>query len=101
MVEVTQADREAAGNLADLICGCANREQHRRDVAAVLDYRATVLRSLADNPAMVERVAKNMKRQMENEDENTPSSIQRDKGLIWLEGWFDMEAVLRAVGGGE
>lgn len=68
---------------------------------AFAQHRTNALRALADDPAMVERVVQNMKQQMENEDENTPSSIQRGKGLVWLEGWFDMAAVLRAIGGVE
>ena len=37
-----------------------------------------------------------LKQMDEQADDNTPSSIQRDKGLVWLEGWFDLAAALRA-----
>jgi len=38
---ITQADE-----LADAICGCANREQHRRDVALIEAYREAAVAEL-------------------------------------------------------
>lgn len=35
--------RKFAGELATQICGCANRDQHRRDVALILAYRDAAL----------------------------------------------------------
>lgn len=35
-----------------------------------------------------------LKQMDEQADDNTPSSIQRDRGLVWLEGWFDLAAAL-------
>jgi len=40
MVEVTPKMRADAEALADRICGCANREQHRADVKAILGVMA-------------------------------------------------------------
>ena len=39
MVEVTQEVRAAADTLAHRICGCATTEQHKADIAAILEYR--------------------------------------------------------------
>ena len=48
----------------------------------------------------VEKVARALKAQMEEQmDDITPSSIQREKGLVWLEGWFDLKAALDAARG--
>lgn len=48
--------------------------------------------------AEVERVERELDRQMDQQaDDTTPSSIQRDKGLIWLEGWFDIPAAIAAL----
>ena len=33
---------------------------------------------------------------MQDQDENLPSSIARERGLVWLEGWFDLSAALSA-----
>jgi lambda repressor-like predicted transcriptional regulator len=33
----------AAATLANELCGCATREQHKRDIAAVLAYRAAAV----------------------------------------------------------
>ena len=40
MIEVTPKMRADAEALADRICGCANREQHRADVKAILEVMA-------------------------------------------------------------
>ena len=46
----------------------------------------------------VEAVANVLRYQMDMQaDDNTPSSIQRDNGLIWLEGWFDLSAAIAAL----
>jgi hypothetical protein len=38
---------------------------------------------------------------MENEEAQAlPSSMQQEKGLVWLEGWFDLRAALTASGVG-
>jgi hypothetical protein len=37
-MKVEQTDRDAAFNLAVQICGCANDEQRKSDVAALLAY---------------------------------------------------------------
>lgn len=39
MVEVTQAQRVEAENLAKAICGCSTMEQHRADTKLLLGYR--------------------------------------------------------------
>ena len=39
MVEATQEARAAADTLAHRICGCATTEQHKADIAAILEYR--------------------------------------------------------------
>ena len=57
MVEVTQEVRAAADTLAHRICGCATTEQHKADIAAILEYRqaafnagrASVLAELESN----------------------------------------------------
>lgn len=41
------------------------------------------------------RLQKALEAQMCDDDFNIPSSVQRDKGLVWLEGWFDVGAALR------
>ncbi len=46
---------------------------------------------------MIEKVARSLTDQMEDQDEALPSSIQRDKGLVWLEGWFDIKAAIQAM----
>lgn len=47
----------------------------------------------------LERLAKaNLEAQMEAQaDDTTPSSVQRDKGLVWLEGWFDLASMIEAL----
>ena len=35
-----------------------------------------------------------LERQMEAQDEYLPSSIARERGLVWLDGWFDLGAAL-------
>ncbi len=103
MVEVTQADREAR-------CQHGTRWPHQCDecdddnlkphnlIARIeeLQGRINVLRSLADEPAMVERVARGMC--VFNGDD--PNSIYDDKPMwVW---WFDeARAALRAIGGVE
>lgn len=48
----------------------------------------------------VERVAAELQSQMERRaDDDTPTSICREKGLIWLEGWFDIPAAINAMSG--
>ncbi len=50
-----------------------------------------------ESEAMVERVARELAAQMEAQaDDTTPSSIQREKGLIWFDGWLDLRAVIAA-----
>lgn len=47
---------------------------------------------------LVERCREELKRQMEAQaDDTTPSSIQRAKGLVWLDGWFDLTAIIPIV----
>jgi hypothetical protein len=47
---------------------------------------------------MMEAIRKALEEQMEQQaDDTTPSSIQRDKGLVWLEGWFDLSVVSQAA----
>jgi len=49
--------------------------------------------------AAMERLTFALDQQMEwQSDDDTPSSVQRDKGLVWLEGWFDLPAALAAAG---
>jgi len=46
----------------------------------------------------VETVARALNSQMEAQaDDLTPSSVQREKGLFWLEGWFDLKAAISAL----
>lgn len=56
---------------------------------------------LAARPApaedAVERVAKVLTEQMEEQDEHLPSSLARERGLVWLDGWFDLRAALAAM----
>lgn len=35
--------------------------------------------------------------QMESQDETTPSSVQRQNGKTWIEGWFDLPAMFTAM----
>ena len=43
-------------------------------------------------------IVKHLEAQMEAQaDDTTPSSIQRAKGLVWLEGWFDLSAAVRSA----
>lgn len=45
---------------------------------------------------MSEAIKNELIRQMEMQTEDmTPSSIQREKGLVWLEGWFDLDKALQ------
>lgn len=47
---------------------------------------------------LVERCYQELDRQMEAQaDDTTPSSIQRQRGLVWLEGWFDLAAIIPIV----
>ena len=39
MVEATQEVHHEADTLAHRICGCATTEQHKADIAAILEYR--------------------------------------------------------------
>lgn len=49
---------------------------------------------------MSEAIKNELIRQMEMQaDDMTPSSIQREKGLVWLEGWFDLDGLVDAVRG--
>lgn len=88
MVEVTQADKAEAirywGNDNPPIELQAAFARHR---IAVLEEAAASLRS-------------NLLLQMEErDDDDTPSSIQRGKGLVWLDGWFDLAAAIRVLKG--
>ncbi len=48
------------------------------------------------DPDLCERVARALTEQMECQaDDTTPSSIQRNKGMVWLEGWFDIPAAIK------
>lgn len=52
----------------------------------------------------VKAVAKALAAQMDAQtdaDCMVPSSIQRGKGLVWLEGWFDLAAAMPAASEGE
>lgn len=50
------------------------------------------------DPKLIEDVARALREQMETwADDFTPSSVMRDKGLIWLEGWFDLSAALSPI----
>lgn len=41
-----------------------------------------------------------LEKQMENEEvQNLPSSLCRERGLVWLEGWFDFHAALNTTAG--
>ena len=107
MVEVTQADREAAADVLDEVCSLIEHNGIGQ-VADLIrdgeyDEHPCVQRIAAHRIAERERCARvnceALKAQMEAQaDDTTPSSIQREKGLVWLEGWFDMKAALRAIG---
>jgi hypothetical protein len=45
----------------------------------------------------IERVELALREQMEEQDETLPSSIARERGLVWLEGWFDLERAILAM----
>lgn len=106
MVEVTQADREAAASALDMNPNSMTWERltaaHRtptqiwqanRVAQAFATYR------IAERERCARVNCEALKAQMEaQDDDTTPSSIQREKGLVWLEGWFDMKAALRAIG---
>lgn len=79
------------------------RDQLAGDDLAILvsNNLSTILAALArqePDAGAVERVASELTRQMEelpeNRDEHFPSSLARDRGLVWLEGWFDLRAAL-------
>ncbi len=68
-------------------------------VALVNAYRSGDL-VLIDREGMRERGKLALEAQMEAmDDETIPSSIHRDKGLVWLEGWFDLDAAIAAIMG--
>ena len=100
----------SAGDLfaGDCLVGDCGAWQDTDDNAAAIVLAVNTLRqpgalellALLNGPddATVERVARNLNEQMEAEqDEYTPSSVQRERGLIWLSGWFDLRAALAAV----
>jgi hypothetical protein len=45
---------------------------------------------------MAGEVYKALEQQMEVQDEYLLSSLTRERGLVWLEGWFDLDAALAA-----
>jgi hypothetical protein len=45
-------------------------------------------------PASAGVLVEALEAQMEAQDENLPSSIARERGLVWLEGWFDFNSAL-------
>jgi hypothetical protein len=43
-----------------------------------------------------EKLREALEKQIEGQDEMLPNSIARERGLVWLEGWFDLPAALGA-----
>ena len=109
MVEVTQADREATADVLDEVCSFTDHNGIGQvaDLIRDGDYdeHPCVQRIAAHRIAERERCAwvnyDALKAQMEAQaDDTTPSSIHRGKGLVWLEGWFDLSAA-QAIRSGE
>ena len=49
---------------------------------------------------LIEKIARTLEAQMETQaDDTTPSSIHRQQGRVWLDGWFDLSAALTAIMG--
>ena len=98
---------------AAAIAARAQYESGQADLKAMLSASQEYLAALETefllgnlvhiNPeGMRERVKLALEAQMEAmDDETIPSSIQRDKGLVWLEGWFDLDAAIAAILVGE
>lgn len=82
---------------ADFMQGCRLENDtaptHWQPLPAAPDHivEPTVMVPATDVAALVEALQAQME---EQSDDITPSSVQRDKGLVWLEGWFDISAAL-------
>lgn len=95
MAEVTQADREAwiayedfDGAYADKI-----RRGEQDTVAGLVAF--ALHRTEAVKP-LVEALTAALERQMQAY-QGSLDPLQRDGGLVWLEGWFDIGTALRSV----
>lgn len=78
---ITDADREAAEMLAIQICGCANKAQRKRDIAAILEYRIASTEALT---AEVERLKDAVEAQMaEKHKEAAEAKLWFDKAQEW------------------
>ena len=80
-MNITDADREAAFSLAVEICGCANDEQRKRDIAAILAYgEAHRLRAVKDT---LEAAAKVVESGMFNSrGQAQPSLVAKLRAMI-------------------
>lgn len=104
MVEVTQADREAAARLVSkmgdtiraLNITCGNLDD-APEVQAFARHRINALRSLADDQAMVEQAARAMCR----EGGFDPNEIMPNDGQRWRYYVPAVQAALRAIGSGQ
>ena len=88
--------------LVDMGCGevswTAEREPDGEAPLEAVEYVRLAARPAPAEDA-VERVARALLAQlMEDQDEGLPSSVARDRGLVWLDGWFDLRAALSAAG---
>jgi hypothetical protein len=78
------------------------RWSHNDWIGDIIAYAVTPERAPsppAKSPTdAVEAVALVLAAQMEAQsDDTTPSSMMRANGLVWLEGWFNLEAALAAA----
>ena len=72
--EATQEARAAADTLAHRICGCATTEQHKADIAAILEYR---------------QAAFNAGRASVLAELESPTEAMVEAGLDWQDGSMD------------
>ncbi|NJC06548.1 hypothetical protein GGQ97_002341 [Sphingomonas kaistensis] len=83
---------DLGGTLINIVLAAMPKDEHG-DAMHPSEVRA----ALTPPPVTVsvEEVRAELERQMEGQDETLPSSIARDRGLTWLEGWFDLPAALK------
>lgn len=102
MVEVTQADREAAWPHTPVMYGpkdkaswmAGNYDNYAGIILAFARHRINALRSLADDQAMVEQAARAMCR----EGGFDPNEIMPNDGQRWRYYVPAVQAALRAIG---
>ncbi len=83
-----------------LDCGAEIADDESQEAAdRHWNTRATPTPPIEGRDADVERVREALEAQMEAQSDDTlPSSMHREAGRVWLEGWFDLRAALQALG---